>query len=216
MRVLLFSMAGASSRLTLRGSSSDSCGWRDRGSGHLLSPRSGCSLRRFAVRTAATKQTPTGDLRSLLPRFFAANDVTVSAGIGLYLALGGGILILLTGLFALVRSRRRITGDASGVGVPTELEEGVSASSSRSDEVKQGDAIDAPVELDQVTDAPMDEQPKSPVREAPEPVADVVEAPPATSDEQGPASPEASTAPEEAPPEEPSAREERSPDEWSF
>jgi hypothetical protein len=167
----------------------------------------------FAVRTAATEQTPTEDLQSLLPRFLAANDVTVTVGLGLYLALGGGIIILLTGLYALVRSRQRSI-DAARAIVSTESE-GVSAPGSRSDEVKQSDAVEAPVELEQIADAPSEEQPESPVREAPEPVADVVEKSPATPDEPGLAPAETPiAAPEDQ--EEPLARERHRPDEWSF
>jgi hypothetical protein len=167
----------------------------------------------FAADTAATRKTPTADLQSLLPRFFAANDVRVSAGLGLYLALGGGILILLTGLFALVRSRQRITKGAAQVVVSTESEEGVSAPSSRSDEVKQGEAVDAPSELDLIAEAP-EEQPRSPVREIAEPAADVVEGPPATPEESGPPPAETPTSSEDQ--QEPRPQGQRDTNEWNF
>lgn len=62
----------------------------------------------FAAAEAANQETTAAELRDLLPRFFAANDVSVEPDLGLYLTLGGGTLVFLCGIAAIVTSRRRI------------------------------------------------------------------------------------------------------------
>lgn len=63
----------------------------------------------FAVAETANQETTAAELRDLLPRFFAANDVTVEPDVGLYLTLGGGTLVFLCGIAAIVTSRRRVS-----------------------------------------------------------------------------------------------------------
>lgn len=60
----------------------------------------------IAAETSANPSTTTAEILDFLPRFLVANDVTIEPGVGLYLALGGGLLSLLGGIVGIVRSRR--------------------------------------------------------------------------------------------------------------
>ena len=71
----------------------------------------------FAATDAANQETTAAELRDLLPRFFAANDVSVEPGLGLYLTLSGGTLVFLCGIAAIVASRRRVSIQ-SGMSAP--------------------------------------------------------------------------------------------------
>jgi len=72
----------------------------------------------WAASTAANAETTSDEIQSLLPRFFEANDVSVSPELGLYLTLAGGALMLLVGVVALIISRRRSRspGGPAGIG----------------------------------------------------------------------------------------------------
>lgn len=61
----------------------------------------------IAAETSANQSTTSAEIRDFLPRFLEANDVAIEPGIGLYLAVGGGLLALLGGIIGIVRSRRR-------------------------------------------------------------------------------------------------------------
>ena len=71
----------------------------------------------FAAAETANQETTAAELRDLLPRFFAANDVSVEPGLGLYLTLVGGTLVFLCGIAAIVASRRRVSIQ-SGMSAP--------------------------------------------------------------------------------------------------
>lgn len=60
-----------------------------------------------AAETSANQSTAAAEIRDFLPRFLEANDVAIKPGVGLYIALGGGLLALLGGIIGIVRSRRR-------------------------------------------------------------------------------------------------------------
>lgn len=58
----------------------------------------------IAVETSANPKTTAAEIRDFFARFLEANGVPIEAGIGLYLALGGGLLALLGGIIGIVRS----------------------------------------------------------------------------------------------------------------
>ena len=58
-----------------------------------------------AAEVAGNQETTATELLDLLPRFFAANDVTVDVEVGLWVTLAGGAVVLLAGIAAIATSR---------------------------------------------------------------------------------------------------------------
>ena len=138
----------------------------------------------FAADTAA----PAGQVeavRTSLSNLFGVSSLTADPGVGSYVAIGGGAVAALGGLGALF-GRRKL----------------------KVDQMEPADEpVEAPVELEQITDAAPEQQPASPVHETPEPEAEQME-------ESAPA--EEPPVAAEPPHEEPPAEAPRNRDEWNF
>jgi hypothetical protein len=60
----------------------------------------------YASVNAANGEMTKQEIETLLPRFFVANDLAASRGVGLFLALAGGLVVLSIGIAAVVLARR--------------------------------------------------------------------------------------------------------------